>query len=102
MKSSYFLRIFVCVCITAHASNAASPGTVVAWGGNGSGQTNTPPGLNGVKAIAAGFYDSVALKLDGTVVAWGDNSYGQTTIPGGLSGGGGHRGRRVSYRGLEE
>ena len=40
-----------------------------------------PAGLNGVVAIAAGFWHTLALKSDETVVAWGDNSYGQTIIP---------------------
>jgi hypothetical protein len=70
--------------------NAASPGTVVAWGYNGYGQTNVPAGLSGVTAIAAGGANysghTVALKTNGTVVAWGDNYFGQTTVPAGLSG----------------
>ena len=48
-------------------------------------QTNVPPGLNNVVAIAAGGYHSLALKYDGTVVAWGDDSVGQTNVPPGLS-----------------
>ncbi|MEW6219970.1 MAG: Ig-like domain-containing protein [Thermodesulfobacteriota bacterium] len=35
----------------------------------------------GIKAIAAGYGHTVALREDGTVVAWGDNGYGQTTVP---------------------
>src|SRR5206468_883512 len=34
--------------------NAPPPGTVVAWGYNGFGQTTVPAGLSGVTAIAAG------------------------------------------------
>jgi len=60
---------------------APSPGMVVAWGNNGNGQTNPPAGLDGVMAIAAGFYHSVALKNDATVVAWGLNTDGQTSVP---------------------
>ena len=45
-----------------------------------------PGGLNGVVAIAAGGFHSLALKSDGTVVAWGDNDVGQSTVPGGLNG----------------
>ncbi len=62
------------------------PGTVVAWGDNGAGQTTIPAGLSGVTAIAAGSYHTVALKHDGTVVTWGDYGSGQTAIPAGLSG----------------
>ena len=65
---------------------AATPGTAVAWGHNGAGQTNVPAGLNGVRAIAAGGSHTVALKSDGTVVAWGRNEYGQANVPVGLSG----------------
>ena len=65
---------------------AAIPGTVVAWGDNGFGQTTVPAGLSGVTAIAAGGSHTVALKNDGTVVAWGYNGDGQRTVPAGLSG----------------
>ena len=42
-------------------ANAASGGTVVAWGQNYNGQTNVPAGLSGVTAIAAGAYHTVTL-----------------------------------------
>jgi alpha-tubulin suppressor-like RCC1 family protein len=76
-------------------SNAASltvmsapSGTVVGWGYNFSGQlgngntanSNVPVpvnGLTGVISVAAGEFNSLALKLDGTIWAWGDNTYGQ-------------------------
>jgi len=57
----------------------------VAWGENTYTQTNVPPGLADVVAVAAGNYHSLALRSDGTVVAWGDNAKGQTDIPSGLS-----------------
>ncbi len=60
-------------------------GIVVAWGLNTSGQTNSPAGLRGVTAIAAGEAHTVALKSDGTVVAWGLNTSGQTNVPAGVS-----------------
>ena len=59
---------------------------MVAWGYNVSGQTDVPPGLTGVVAIAAGADHSLALKSDGTIVAWGYNEYGQTDVPPGLAG----------------
>ncbi|HJX52296.1 MAG TPA: hypothetical protein VJ801_05975 [Polyangia bacterium] len=70
----------------APVAATAPTGTVVAWGDNTYHGTDVPAGLLGVTAIAAGPYDSLALKSDGTVVAWGDNTYGETTIPAGLSG----------------
>ena len=63
---------------TAHA---VSPGTVVAWGYGGNGQTSVPDGLSDVVAIDAGYYHNLALKSDGTVVAWGQNTSGQTDVP---------------------
>ncbi len=60
-------------------------GLVTVWGDNSSGQTNVPPNLTNVVAIAAGYDFSLALKADGTVAAWGDNTYGQTTVPAGLT-----------------
>lgn len=58
-------------------------GTVKSWGGNNKGQlglgvvgSSVPrprkiPGLSGVKAIAAGGFQSLALMKDGTVKRWG-------------------------------
>jgi alpha-tubulin suppressor-like RCC1 family protein len=60
-------------------------GTVVAWGDNTWGQTEVPPGLTNVVAIAAGWYHGMALKADGTVVAWGYNWDGETDVPSGLT-----------------
>ena len=63
-------------------AHAASPGTVVAWGYNSSGQTTVPiAAQSGVVAIAAGEGHTVALKSNGSVVAWGHNYSGQTTVP---------------------
>jgi len=70
---------------------------VAAWSGSEFGQTTVPAGLSNVVAIAAGYYHSLALRVDGRVVAWGKNDSGQVTIPAGLSnfvaiaGGGDHR-----------
>ena len=64
-----------------HTVALKGDGTVVAWGYNGYGQCNVPPGLSGVTAIAAGGYHTAALKGDGIVVAWGDSHDGQCTVP---------------------
>jgi alpha-tubulin suppressor-like RCC1 family protein len=66
---------------------------VVAWGDNTYGQTNVPPALSNVVALAAGYYHTLALKNDGTVAAWGASTnnllpildYGQSHVPEGLS-----------------
>jgi len=57
----------------------------VAWGNNAAGQTNVPPDLNNVAAIAAANDDNLALRADGTVVAWGRNLLGCLDVPTGLT-----------------
>lgn len=59
--------------------------SVVGWGQNFSGQTTQPPGLGRMKAIAAGYTHTVALRTNGTVVTWGQNNYGQRNVPAGLT-----------------
>jgi len=59
---------------------------VVAWGADYLGQTNVPPGLSNVVAVAAAHDHSLALKNDGTVLAWGDGFHGQTNVPVDLNG----------------
>ncbi len=67
-----------------------SDGTVYAWGLNNNGQLGNGAsgsadsfvpvpvsGLTNVKAIAAGKFHSLALKMDGAVLAWGYNVFGQ-------------------------
>jgi hypothetical protein len=72
----------------AHSLAILQDGSVVAWGynqygqlGNGTTNSSNAPvavsGLsNGVTAIAAGFYHSLAIQKGG-VFAWGDNGYGE-------------------------
>ncbi len=60
-------------------------GLITAWGGNSGGQTNVPPNVTNVLAIAAGTGFSLALKDDGTVAAWGTNILGETAVPSGLT-----------------
>jgi alpha-tubulin suppressor-like RCC1 family protein len=78
-----------------HKLALCSDGTVLAWGGNGSGQlgtnnytdssvpvrVNTASGVSAlygktVVAISAGFAFSMALCSDGTVATWGGGTYG--------------------------
>ncbi len=78
------------VFVAAPGNGRFQRGTVVAWGNNSwdnsFGKATVPADLNGVRAIAASFHLSVALKSDGTVVAWGRNDHGATNVPTGLSG----------------
>jgi trimeric autotransporter adhesin len=53
---------------------------LAAWGA----QTNVPPGLTNVEAIASGGGANLALKDDGAVVAW--DSTGYQEVPAGLTG----------------
>ncbi len=69
----------------SHGMALRTNGTVICWGSNSKGQTNTPAGLTNVVAIAAGALHSLALRADGTVVGWGDNSCAQITIPPGAT-----------------
>ena len=66
---------------TARVSVLAVPSTVIAWGDNSGGQTNVPPDMNDIVAVAGGDYHSLALHHNGTLVAWGYNGDGQTTVP---------------------
>lgn len=71
-------------------SAVVSVGRVIAWGDNSFGQTNLPPFLTNVAAVAAGEFHNLVLKGDGSVGAWGANSVigittGQTAVPVGLS-----------------
>jgi hypothetical protein len=59
-----------------------SPGPIVGWGKNNSGQIDVPAG-NDFVAIAAGDAYSLALKSDGSIVGWGRDDYGQATPPDG-------------------
>lgn len=71
-----------------HALALDEDGNVWGWGYNGAGQVGdgssdltklTPvavSGLTQVVAVAAGYFHSLAVRVDGTVWAWGENGYG--------------------------
>ena len=67
------------------ANHSAFASQVWAWGYNGDGETNVPPGLSDVVAISGGRNHSLALNSDGTVVAWGYDGFGETNVPAGLN-----------------
>lgn len=87
-KTSIFNHLHLVVFVSAICVSAScdAAGLVAAWGDNTYGQCQIPNGLKNVKAVAAGYYHSIALKSDGTVVAWGDNTYGQSSVPPSLAG----------------
>ena len=60
---------------------------VVVWGDDSEGQTDIPPGLTNVVAIAAGAVadHSLVLKADGAVAAWGSDVQGESLVPSGLN-----------------
>jgi len=91
MNTNWVKLIPVLMTLAAWETHASLT-TVVAWGANTFGQTNVPPGLTNVVAIAQGGYHGLALAADGNVTGWGcnvnplaTNSYlGQATPPPGL------------------
>jgi len=78
-------RVFVLVCLLGCVSRTLVASEVVGWGSGTYGQTNVPPNLTNVVAIAGGAAHSLILRADGTVTAWGDNSWGQRPVPPGLT-----------------
>ena len=71
--------------MAALAQSELPSGSVVAWGRNTAGQTNVPPGLNDVVAVAVGGEFSLALRRNGRVAAWGANDHGQLEVPSDLT-----------------
>jgi hypothetical protein len=85
-----------------HALALLSGGTVMSWGDNSNDQLgdghdvstqslSTVPvpvvKITGVRAVAAGSEDSLALLSNGTVEAWGDNGFFELARPNGFHGG---------------
>jgi alpha-tubulin suppressor-like RCC1 family protein len=56
-------------------------GAVVAWGANDVGQTDVPPNVTNVVAMAARSDHSLALRADGSMVSWGSNYSGEGRVP---------------------
>ena len=92
--SPYLTDIIEIAAGSYHNLALAKDGTVWAWGynrygqlGNGKTSNSSLPvkvkigggsvDLTGVVSIAAGYYNSFAVRKDGTVWAWGYNNYGQ-------------------------
>ncbi|EEF60000.1 immunoglobulin domain-containing protein [Pedosphaera parvula] len=72
-KRAYFVSVFGIVLL---ACLGASASTVIAVGGDGSGESDVPAGLTNVVAIASGLGSSLALNADGSVVPWGATYFG--------------------------
>jgi alpha-tubulin suppressor-like RCC1 family protein len=60
--------------------NVIIPGNAWAWGENTYGESTLPTGASNFIAIAAGGYQSVAVRDDGTLVQWGDYWQGDTNF----------------------
>jgi alpha-tubulin suppressor-like RCC1 family protein len=86
MRSSQsILAVTLAALVCVRTDNYAG---VIRWGlgTNRYAESQIPPDLTNVLAIAAGFTHSLALRPNGTVVGWGsDTNYGQINIPSGLS-----------------
>jgi alpha-tubulin suppressor-like RCC1 family protein len=70
-SGEYSVEVSNALGFMTRESATVSVGLVAAWGDNAYGQTNLPPGLTNLVAVAAGDYHSLALRSDGTIVAWG-------------------------------
>ena len=68
----------------AHCLGLELAGTIRAWGENGNGQIDVPPGLTDVQSVSAGGRHSLALTSAGQVIAWGSNLENQTSVPASL------------------
>ena len=68
--------------VTNATTPVLCPVSFVAWGENRAGQATPPAGLSNVFAIAAGYYQSLAIKTDGTLVGWGDGSVSPPALTG--------------------
>lgn len=77
-------RIALLSALVAYQPLGQAGGRVAVWGDSTYGQRVMPNGMNNIKAVAAGNYHSLALRVDGSVVGWGQNTYGQSTPPPGL------------------
>ena len=69
-------------CLFLPGAASAQGMHVLGWGLNANIQASPVPTnvMNGVTAIAAGYFHSMAI-LDGRAWVWGDNTYGQTNVP---------------------
>lgn len=87
LKSKCWLSILSVVCATTQfmMTTASAAGTVAAWGDNSRLQTNLPPTLTNIVAVAGGSFHSLSVDRDGEVVGWGEDSFGKATPPLGLS-----------------
>lgn len=64
--------------VTTATPAAAADAEIVAWGYNGSGQTNAPTGSFRAVAVGGHFYTgySLAIRQDGSIVGWGSQAFG--------------------------
>lgn len=79
LRSINYLIVLLALLLFTPTSPAA--GLVVAWGDNSNHQTDIPPDLTNVVAVAGGSVHSLALDATGAVTGWGDAGNGQTIAP---------------------
>ncbi len=77
----FFLKSYISNYVTCVEDKSFNLPTVIAWGQDDRGQIAIPEELDGVKAIDAGDWHSLALEKDGTVVAWGGAVNGELSVP---------------------
>ena len=87
-KTRLFVAVVLVLIILAstavidlNQTQAAGPGSVVAWGDNSLSQCMVPLPNSEFAAISSNAFHSLGLKSDGSVVAWGSNEYGQCDVP---------------------
>ena len=84
---SCLLAAFLLVLGATRSGGQSTNGYIVDWGNDPFGDNIPPSSLTEARAIAAGYYHSLALLPNGTVAGWGSySSSDAATPPSGLTG----------------
>src|SRR5581483_531345 len=79
--SRFGVRLLVLVISVVGVGTPLQSQTVIGWGADSRGQIDVPPSATNVVAVAAGKFQSLALRADGTVIGWGSDPSGAATPP---------------------